>query len=80
MIIAITGLTEKTFKKVIDSKFIGFIELEVEGGIQIYNFFVRINSDSRFNINNINGSIVRIAVDDNVLYLHADEFLEVKIS
>ncbi len=82
MNIVITGLTEKTFKKVLDSKFKGFIEMENEGGIPLYNFFMCLDSDSRFSINNISPSIVRIAsaIDDSVLYLHTDEFLEVRIS
>ena len=80
MNIVITGLVEKTFKKVLDSKFKGFIEMEEEGGIRLYNLFIDIDSDSRFSINNINGSIVRIAINDSVLYLHSDEFLEVRIS
>jgi len=80
MNIVITGLVEKTFKKVLDSKFKGFIEMEDEGGIRLYNLFIVIDSDSRFSVNNINGSIVRIAINDSVLYLHSDEFLEVRIS
>jgi len=81
MHIVITGLSHAGFKKIVDSEIpVTLIQKYDEDGILFYDCHIIVNSKTRFSLNNINSRIVRLAIDDYVLYIHADEFLEMRFA
>jgi len=81
MQVVITGLGNSGFKKVLDSKIpIAMIQRYDQENENFYDCYIIIDSKTRFNLCNINTQIVRLSINDSVLYIKVEDFIEMRFA